>query len=103
MTPRQPNRDDEVCLCFHVTHGKVAQFVRVTQPRVASQLSECFGAGSGCGWCRPFLQRIFDAQRAGSPSEPLPSPDEYAAARKRYREQAKLTSESKSKRDPTDG
>jgi hypothetical protein len=25
-------------------------------------LAECYGAGTGCGWCRPFLKRLFDAQ-----------------------------------------
>ena len=23
-------------------------------------MSECLGAGSGCGWCIPFLKRIWD-------------------------------------------
>ena len=42
--------DDEVCLCFHVTKRKLLSFLRVEQPRRAGQLSECFGAGTGCGW-----------------------------------------------------
>ncbi|MGB1707122.1 MAG: (2Fe-2S)-binding protein, partial [Rubripirellula sp.] len=45
--------DDELCLCFHVTKRKVKQFIRVHQPTVPSQLSDCYGAGTGCGWCRP--------------------------------------------------
>ena len=52
--------DEHICLCFHVTKRKVVNFIRVEQPRRASQLSECFGAGTGCGWCRSLLQRIFD-------------------------------------------
>ena len=32
--------------------------VRRTKPKVASQLSECGGAGTGCGWCIPFLKQI---------------------------------------------
>ena len=54
------NPDDPVCLCFHVTRRKVINFIRVQRPRRASQLSECFGAGTGCGWCRPWLQRLLE-------------------------------------------
>ncbi len=72
--------DDDVCLCFRVSKRKLLQYLRVQQPRVASQLSECGGAGTGCGWCVPYLQRLFE-QNADS----LPSPTEYAAARETYR------------------
>ncbi len=79
--------DDEVCLCFHVTRRKVTQFVRVNQPTVASQLSECFGAGTGCGWCRPFLERIFQAEsREKLPEDAdLPDASDYAVHREAYR------------------
>jgi bacterioferritin-associated ferredoxin len=56
--------DDELCLCFHVTQRKVVNFLRVERPRVASQMSECFGAGTGCGWCRPFLLKLWEAHQA---------------------------------------
>ena len=52
--------DDELCLCFHVTQRKVVNYLRVEKPRRVGQLSDCFGAGTGCGWCRPFLKRLFD-------------------------------------------
>ena len=52
--------DDELCLCFHVSKRKVVQYIRVNKPTVASQLSQCYGAGTGCGWCRPFLQRLME-------------------------------------------
>ena len=51
--------DDKVCLCFHVTRRKLVNYVRIHQPKVASQLSQCGGAGTGCGWCVPFLKQIF--------------------------------------------
>lgn len=51
--------DDEICLCFHVTKRKVVNFVKRERPRRASQLSECHGAGTGCGWCRPFLEKLW--------------------------------------------
>jgi bacterioferritin-associated ferredoxin len=53
--------DDELCLCFHVTQRKVANYIRLEKPRRVAQLSECFGAGTGCGWCRPFLEQMFRA------------------------------------------
>lgn len=79
------NADDELCLCFHVTRRKVEQFIRVRRPAVASQLSECYGAGTGCGWCRPFLQRL----HANQLGDDAPDAAAYAAARAAYREQQK--------------
>lgn len=77
--------DDELCLCFHVTRRKVENFLRVEQPRAPSELSECFGAGTGCGWCRPFLRKLFDAARdASTESAELPTPTDYAAQRAGY-------------------
>ncbi len=50
--------DDEICFCFHVSLRKVASFCRVEKPTVASQISECLSAGTGCGWCRPMLRKL---------------------------------------------
>ncbi len=79
------NQDDDLCLCFHVTKRKVIQHIRVHRPRVASQLSECFGAGTGCGWCRPFLQRLLD--EAEPDNVALPGAAQYASRRQRYRDE----------------
>jgi len=80
--------DDELCLCFHVTKRKVVNFLRVEQPRVPAQLSECFGAGTGCGWCRKQLRRLFDEHRGAISDqgavEPEPTAEEYARARSAY-------------------
>ena len=77
--------DDEICLCFRVTQRKLLSFIRVQHPRRASQLSECFGAGTGCGWCRPFLRQLFADTAGASPSaESLPVRDEYAQQRAEY-------------------
>lgn len=78
------DEDDELCLCFHVTRRKVVQFIRVKRPTRASQLSECYGAGTGCGWCRPFLKRLMD--EANPEAVDLPDPETYAADRREYRE-----------------
>ena len=82
--------DDELCLCFHVTKRKVIQFIRVNRPKVASQLSECYGAGTGCGWCRPFLKRLMEEEDPASVE--LPSPETYALDRSEYRRRSALDS-----------
>ena len=74
---------DKICLCFHVTKRKVIQYIRVEKPKVASQLSECYGAGSGCGWCRPFLRQLIE--QADPESVDLPDPRSYATDRADYR------------------
>lgn len=56
--------DDELCLCFHVTKRKVLNYLRIERPRSASQLADCHGAGTGCGWCRPYLKKLFEASQA---------------------------------------
>jgi NAD(P)H-nitrite reductase large subunit len=79
--------DDELCLCFHVTKRKVINFLRVERPQRASQMSECHGAGTGCGWCRPFLKKLFEAQQNSEPSagdSDLPAADDYARGRTEY-------------------
>jgi NAD(P)H-nitrite reductase large subunit len=75
--------DDKVCLCFHVTRRKLVNFVRSRQPRVASQLSQCGGAGTGCGWCVPFLKQIFRQGRQAAGIEALTA-EEYARRRADY-------------------
>jgi NAD(P)H-nitrite reductase large subunit len=48
-------------------------------------LSDCFGAGTGCGWCRNYLKRLFDEQQ-GTAAEPTvePTAQEHAQARAQY-------------------
>ena len=77
--------DDELCLCFHVTKRKVINFIRVEKPKRPGQLSECFGAGTGCGWCRTYLRRLFEQERGGQPKDASePTREEYARDRTRY-------------------
>jgi NAD(P)H-nitrite reductase large subunit len=84
--------DDELCLCFHVTKRKVVNFLRVERPQRESQLSECHGAGTGCGWCRPFLKRLFEASRSNdATAAELPSADDYARGRTSYVQAGKGT------------
>ncbi len=82
--------DDTICYCYDVSMRKLVNFAKHRNPQRPSQMSECLGAGTGCGWCIPILKRIFeDARRqarAGPSDTPaaLMTPDEYAAARKQY-------------------
>ncbi|HEX4609208.1 MAG TPA: (2Fe-2S)-binding protein, partial [Urbifossiella sp.] len=72
------NPDDKVCLCFHVTRRKLVNWTRIHQPRVPSQIAACGGAGTGCGWCIPFLKQIF-RQEMGTPAGDEPKLDEVTA------------------------
>ena len=76
--------DQELCLCFHVTRRKVVQYIRVEKPTRPSQLSQCYGAGTGCGWCRPFLKRLLE--EANPESVELPDAESYAQQRQVYRD-----------------
>lgn len=88
------NLDDELCLCFHVTRRKVVNYLRIERPRSVSQLSDCYGAGTGCGWCRPYLKQLFDAavepaseggeSAGGESATALPAAAEYARLRTQY-------------------
>jgi bacterioferritin-associated ferredoxin len=77
--------DDELCLCFHVSKRKVINFIRVEKPSRPGQLSECFGAGTGCGWCRTYLRKLFD-EAADRPDHAVaePSAKDYARGRTQY-------------------
>lgn len=81
------NLDDKVCYCFHVTRRKLENWVRLNAPQVPSQLSECGGAGTGCGWCIPFLKQIF--RKGTEPSSETKSlesltAEDYAKQRAEY-------------------
>ena len=73
--------DDHVCLCFHVSLRKIRGFLRRENPPVASLISECLGAGTGCGWCVPFLRHLHDQHARGLDPDLKVSPERYAAAR----------------------
>ena len=77
--------DDHVCLCFHVSLRKIANFIAREQPTVPSQISECLGAGTGCQWCVPFLKKLHALHLEGKPMDLPVSPEEYAKRRARYR------------------
>jgi len=77
--------DAKICYCFHVSRRKLVNFVRQTAPKVPSQLSECGGAGTGCGWCIPFLKQIFEQARGGAAADlETLTPEEYERRRAAY-------------------
>ena len=77
--------DDTICYCFHISKRKILNFIRVHQPRRASQISDCGGAGTGCGWCVSHLKRYF-AESQGTVAEgtELTTPSDYARERAAY-------------------
>ena len=68
-----------------MTKRKVINYLRIEKPQRPGQLSECFGAGTGCGWCRTYLEKLFEMAAEANPSDAgLPSAAEYAAMRSGY-------------------
>ena len=77
--------DDHVCLCFHVSKRKIVKFCQRERPEVASLISECLSAGTGCGWCIPFLKKLHRQAKEDVENPDLPiSPQEYASRRAKY-------------------
>ena len=79
------NDDDHVCLCFQVSQRKLCNYMRREQPKVASQLSDCLGAGTGCGWCVPFLKQLHRQWTDGLEPSLKVQPSAYARRREDYR------------------
>ncbi len=77
--------DDNVCICFRVSLRKLRHYLQREQPSVPSQLSECLGAGTGCQWCVPHLERLHAAWEAGEPLEIRGSASEHVMARAAWR------------------
>ncbi len=77
--------DDEVCLCFHVSLRKINAYLKRENPPVASLISECLGAGTGCGWCVPILEHLHARHAAGERVGLETSAQDYADARRVYR------------------
>lgn len=85
--------DDHVCLCFHVSKRKIVNYCRRENPPVASLISECLSAGTGCGWCIPFLKQLHEQVQAGEQEPDLPiNPEEYSRKRLSYRQTGKRES-----------
>ena len=83
--------DDDVCLCFHVSLRKIRAYMEREDPAVASLISDCLGAGTGCQWCVPFLKELHRQHSCGEGLGPggepdlRISPEKYANERAAYR------------------
>jgi bacterioferritin-associated ferredoxin len=85
LTMGRMDADAKVCYCFHVTRRKLVNYIRVNRPKVPSQLSECGGAGTGCGWCIPFLKQLHQQAVSGGETElERLTPAEYEKLRAAY-------------------
>ncbi len=73
--------DDQVCLCFRVPLRKIRSYCARENPPVASLISECLGAGTGCGWCVPFLKHLHAQHQRGETPDLRISPEQYSNAR----------------------
>ena len=78
-------RDDHVCLCFRVSLGKVRTYLAREDPKVASLISECLGAGTGCGWCVPYLKHLHHQHTQGQTPDIPGSADDYEHGRTRFK------------------
>ena len=78
------NPDDEVCLCFHVSLRKIRAYMKRENPPVASLISECLSAGTGCQWCVPFLKHLHACHVKGVEPDLNVSPEEYMRTRSEY-------------------
>ena len=76
------NLDDKICYCYGVPMRKLIHFARRTRPQRASQMTQCLGAGTGCGWCIPFLIKIAEDPDAFALDDL--GPGQYAERRKNY-------------------
>jgi bacterioferritin-associated ferredoxin len=77
--------DAKICYCFHVSRRKLVNFVRRERPKVPSLLSLCGGAGTGCGWCIPFLKQIHaQGVEGGETDLERLTPEEYEKRRAQY-------------------
>lgn len=89
--------DQQVCLCFRVTRRKLEKYMAHNNLKVPSQLSECGGAGTGCGWCIPFLRQIFENNQCpGKNDVEALSHEDYIAGRVAYLNSGKGTPPAKS-------
>jgi len=85
MESRPHPVQNEICICFRVSRDKVIRYIRRERPRVVSLVSECLSAGTGCGWCIPFLEQLHEDVMAGRDPGPPMSGAEYMQRRAAYR------------------
>lgn len=88
---------DDVCLCFHVPLVKIRTYLNREDPPVASLISECLGAGTGCGWCVPYLKDLHQQHRDGQVPTIEGTAQDYTEGRLRYTKAKSKPNDSQSK------
>ncbi len=83
------DKNDSICVCHRVSLGKLVSFIERENPKVASQLSECLGAGTGCGWCIPFLEKLHKQHGAVESMNITVDSERYVERRSAYKERKK--------------
>lgn len=83
--------ESELCVCFHVPLSKIVKYIRLNKPKVVSQVAGCYGAGTGCGWCIPFIEQIYDQMKEGQEPSLRMSGDEYRRRRREYHKKINYT------------
>ncbi len=78
--------DDHVCLCFGVSLNKIQSYLARENPQVASLISECLGAGTGCGWCVPSLKDLHAQHQSGQLPTIEGSADDYKEGRLKFKD-----------------
>ena len=82
-------KNESICVCHKVSVGKLVSFIEREQPNVASQLSECLGAGTGCGWCIPFLEKLHKQYKLGESMNINVDHERYVERRAVYKSKKK--------------
>ena len=80
------NKKEYVCVCHRVSLGKLQSFIMRKNPKVASQLSECLGSGTSCGWCIPFLEKLHKQHLSGETMELTIGYEGYTKRREVYKQ-----------------
>lgn len=78
--------DDHICVCHRVSLRKLRNYLERETPSVASQLSSCLDAGTGCGWCVPFLEQLHRQHQAGEEPGLKVDGDRYVDRRRAYKD-----------------
>lgn len=73
-------------MCFHVSLRKIRTYLSRENPPVASLISDCLSAGTGCQWCVPFLRHLHAQHQRGETPDLRISPEQYIESRAAYRE-----------------
>ena len=82
------NNQEYVCVCHKVSLGKLKRYVDRENPKVSSQMADCLGAGTGCGCCRPLLEKLHSQYIAGNPMKLKVGFENYAQKRTAYKKRS---------------